>query len=229
MKADTKIKRYNVTQQVAAYIGEKIDSGEWKPGDKIESETQLSEKLGVSRVSIRGAIQQFVAIGKLESIQGKGTFVREHTILFPEGLFSSEDSRDLRKVMQFRASIEQDAAFYAARNATKEDIRYLRENIAVMCAADRAGDTQRSWDYDMHFHQKIAIMSGNRFYYDTMNLLFQQTYELHLRMMSKLGTRFADYFHPAITDALEQHDMEKARAQMKRHLTDFFDRIQIVE
>lgn len=227
MKADVRIKRSNVTQQVAAYIREKIDSGEWKPGDKIESETQLSEKLGVSRVSIRGAIQQFIAIGKLESIQGKGTFVRQNVNLFPMELFTFEDSRNLLKVMQFRASIERDAAFYAAQSASEEDILYLRENFNVMTAADQAGDTERSWDYDMHFHKKIAAMSGNQFYYDTLELLFQQTYDLHLRMMSKLGTRFADYFHPAIVDAIEQHDPKKAQSRMEQHLTDFFNRIQI--
>lgn len=227
MKEDIRIKRFSVTQQVAAYIGEKLDGGEWKPGDKIESETQLSEKLGVSRVSIRSAIQQFIAIGKLESIQGKGTYVRKNITLFPTELFTFEDSRDLFKVMQFRASIERDAAFYAAQNATEEDIHYLRKNFMEMTAADKIGDAQHSWDYDMYFHKKIAAMSGNQFYYDTLDLLFQQTYELHLRMMSKLGTRFADYFHPAIVDAIEQHDQKKAQARMEQHLTDFFNRIQV--
>lgn len=223
MASDTKIKKINVTQQVAAYIREKIESGEWPEGSKIESEAQLSEKLGVSRVSIRGAIRQFIALGKLESIQGKGTFVRSGNL--PDNLFSSEDCENLKKVMQFRITIEQDAAFYAAANATEEDISFLQRNVELMIRADQAGDAKLSWDYDIAFHKKVASMSQNQFYYDTLDLVFRRTYDLHMKMIQKLGTRFANVFHPMILNALATHNQESARASMRAHLDDFISKV----
>ena len=65
--------------------------------------------------------------------------------------------------MQFRTTIERDAAFYAALHATPEDIAFLEENIKNMTAADQAKDLKLSWKYDMEFHMKIAEMSQNKF------------------------------------------------------------------
>ncbi|WP_040313052.1 GntR family transcriptional regulator [Gleimia coleocanis] len=48
---------------------------ELRPGDKVPSERELCEKFGVSRMTVRQAIGDLVAEGKLERIQGKGTFV----------------------------------------------------------------------------------------------------------------------------------------------------------
>ncbi|AJK89247.1 GntR family transcriptional regulator [Lysinibacillus fusiformis] len=53
----------------------KIQSGEWKPGDKIDSENQLMEMFHVSRNTVKKAIEELVKEDKLYRIQGKGTFV----------------------------------------------------------------------------------------------------------------------------------------------------------
>ncbi|ACA38863.1 GntR family transcriptional regulator [Lysinibacillus sphaericus] len=53
----------------------KIQSGEWKPGDKIDSENQLMEMFRVSRNTVKKAIEELVKEEKLYRIQGKGTFV----------------------------------------------------------------------------------------------------------------------------------------------------------
>ena len=70
-----KIIKTSVTQQIIEYIKENIQNGSWKVGEKIPSEPSLVEELGVSRASLRVAIQQYVALGVLRSEQGKGTFL----------------------------------------------------------------------------------------------------------------------------------------------------------
>lgn len=227
ISSDSKIKKINVTQQVAEYIRDNIESGTWPEGSQIESELQMSEKLGVSRASIRVAIRQFIAYGKLESIQGKGTFVRSGSAFASQKLFSSKDSMDIGKIMQFRTTIESDAAFYAAQNATAEDIQYLQENLAKMTAAEKAEDLKLSWEYDMDFHKKVAEMSKNQFYLATLDSVFQSTYDLHFKIIERLGVRFANYFHPAILEAIKQHDPKKAHALMTQHLQDFMEMIRV--
>ena len=227
MDNNNKIKKTNITQMVAQYIKNNIDSGHWSEGEKIESEIQMAEKLGVSRATVRIAIRQFIAYGKLESIQGKGTFVRNGNSPLSNNYFSSEDCEDIEKIMQFRTTIEKDAAYFAAQNATQDDINFLRENFTKLKEADKNHDIKKSWDYDMEFHKKIAEMSNNKFYLDSLEMVFQSTYNIHFKIVENLGVRFANYFHPAIIDAISANDSKKAHDCMKQHMQDFVEMIKV--
>ena len=57
------------------YLKKNIESGNWTVGEKIPSENQMTEELGVSRSSIRTALQYLIGLGVLESVHGKGTYL----------------------------------------------------------------------------------------------------------------------------------------------------------
>ena len=61
--------------QLREHMAQKIASREWKPGQKIPSETELCEIYGVSRITVRKAVEDLVRLGRLIKQQGKGTFV----------------------------------------------------------------------------------------------------------------------------------------------------------
>lgn len=65
--------------QVKAYILDTIKKGYYKSGDKLPTERQLSEKLGISRNTVSAAYKELLLEGVLEASQGRGTFVREQT------------------------------------------------------------------------------------------------------------------------------------------------------
>ncbi|MGM9538412.1 MAG: winged helix-turn-helix domain-containing protein, partial [Candidatus Onthomonas sp.] len=65
-----------VTNQIVAYMKEHIISGAWPVGSKLPSEKQLCNEFNCSRVSVRSALQRFIAIGAVESVHGKGSFLR---------------------------------------------------------------------------------------------------------------------------------------------------------
>jgi GntR family transcriptional regulator len=65
--------------QVEHVLRERIVSQEYKPGGKIPSENDLSREMSVSRVTIRAALHQLVTEGILSTVQGKGTFVSQHS------------------------------------------------------------------------------------------------------------------------------------------------------
>lgn len=67
--------------KLADIIEEKINSNIWKPGTKIPSERELSAIYGMSRITVRNAIDELSKQGKLEKIQGKGTFVLSKSIV----------------------------------------------------------------------------------------------------------------------------------------------------
>src|SRR3546814_9226587 len=52
-----------------------INAGEWTPGMRIPTESQLSNSLGVGRNTVREAVRALVHTGVLEVRQGAGTFV----------------------------------------------------------------------------------------------------------------------------------------------------------
>lgn len=62
-------------RQVADAIGKTLNDGTYRPGDKIPSEDKLCEIYGVSRVTLRAAVNLLSADGKLKKMHGKGTFV----------------------------------------------------------------------------------------------------------------------------------------------------------
>ena len=66
--------------QLKEIMRERIRSGEWKPGELIPSERELSEKYGISRMTARQAITELVNEGLFYREQGKGTFVSQHKI-----------------------------------------------------------------------------------------------------------------------------------------------------
>ena len=109
----------SVTGKIAHYIRKNIRNGNWTVGEKIPSENQLCEELGVSRVSVRSALQQFIALGILESVHGKGTFV-------------TETNRELVKEQQ-RMMAEQELQKVVEKalrcGLTKQELRDLFEMI----------------------------------------------------------------------------------------------------
>ena len=103
-----KIKTVNITDQVVEYLKENIESGKWNIGEKIPSENQMVMELGVSRSSIRSALQYLIGIGVLKSYQGKGTFLINTQVENwdeAEYKITSEDCMDICKVLEFHEVI----------------------------------------------------------------------------------------------------------------------------
>ena len=66
--------------QLKELMREKIASGEWKPGDMVPSERELSEQYHISRMTARQALSELATEGLLRREQGRGTFVAEPKI-----------------------------------------------------------------------------------------------------------------------------------------------------
>jgi len=74
-----------LTDQAITKIKDLIVSGEFAPGDRLPKETELAERLGLSRNSLREAVRALALVGVLEPRQGDGTYV---TSLEPELLLA---------------------------------------------------------------------------------------------------------------------------------------------
>jgi DNA-binding GntR family transcriptional regulator len=64
-------------RQIAAWVQSRIDSGELRPGQPIESEKDLMDAFGVARTTVRRAIAYLRETGTVRTVQGRGTYVNE--------------------------------------------------------------------------------------------------------------------------------------------------------
>ena len=132
------------------------------PGDKLPTEMELSEVLGVGRNTVREALRILMSRNIVTIRQGSGTFVSEKNGIpdDPLGFTMMEDTGKLtRDLLQVRVILEPPIAALAAQNATGEDLARLEQILDEVEALVR----QRK-DYsekDSQFHAQIAACSHN--------------------------------------------------------------------
>lgn len=116
-------------QLVSEEIEKLIVLGEFKPGDRLPSEYELAQRLGVGRSTVREATKALVSRNILEVHRGNGTFVCEQTGLVqdPLGLRFQPDKKRLGlDLCEVRLMIEPEIAALAAQKATEEELLECR-------------------------------------------------------------------------------------------------------
>ncbi|MGE5552276.1 MAG: GntR family transcriptional regulator [Bacteroidota bacterium] len=89
-----------LVRQVRDGLRQRIQEGVWQTGQRIPSERELAESLGISRLTVRLAINDLVAEGLLHRQQGKGTFVAWRRIEQTLGRFYSFTEEMARRGMR---------------------------------------------------------------------------------------------------------------------------------
>lgn len=153
-----------LADSVASDIEKRILEGSLKAGDRLPSERTLALDLGVSRPSLREAIQKLVSKGLLTTRHGGGTFVTDQL----EAHFADPWSDMLkgnpllhRDMLEFRQMLESQAASLAADRATDVDISRLDAMYAALESSYERDDLAHCIDTDVAFHQAIAEASHN--------------------------------------------------------------------
>ena len=213
------IKRQNVGDFVLEEMKRAISSGEWKPGAKIPSENKLANEMGVSRISVHGAIQKLSSIGVLESRQGEGTFVCDlngsyyMNAIIPVVMLNKVD---VRYMLEFRDILECEGAALAARRGNEREFQELKGNFEKMKKADPF--SQECSMLDVEFHFKIAEMTKNPMIIKVMQILKNVILDTMVEISTILKENNALYFHERILHAMENRDEKTASKIMKEHL-----------
>lgn len=226
------IKPKRISDQVFEQLKDLIFRGHLKPGEQLMTERELAQALGVSRPTVREAINKLVAIRLLEQRQGQGTFVNSPANIDRNPLSAVMGGEEVRleDLLEVRLGLECNAVALAARRATDDDIRELEKSLAEM-AADIA-EGRLGTDADVSFHMAIAYASKNTVQVHIMrsfyNLLFYGIKENLLRLYSSPDDlkRIISQ-HTAIVEAVRRHNPEGAFDAMRNHIRfvlDFFSR-----
>jgi len=139
-----------------------IADGALRPGDRLPSEGELCETLGVSRGSLREAIRMLAALGVLETRHGSGSYVSElraadliGSLSLTVGLLPMAgvlELTELRRVLEPHA---------AALAAARIDAATLEELSGVLDEIEASDDFEDHSRLDHAFHMTISEVAGN--------------------------------------------------------------------
>jgi len=213
------IRRDKVYEGVAKQI-ERLILKKLQPGDKLPSERELAETLGVSRSSIRDAIRSLELIGMVEPRQGAGTIVRElssQSLVNPLANAIKRKEELIGELLDFRKMLEPQLAARAATRASPDELGEMEEILARQERKLRAGESTIAEDSE--FHYAIALASGNSVVLkvlDTLMDLLRDSRERSLQQEGRPQKSLAG--HRRILAAIKRRDSDAAKAAMRRHI-----------
>src|SRR5690625_679817 len=154
------IRQAPLVTQVCEEFRRLIYSGAWPVSEKIPGEHELSERLGVSRATVREALRSLTNMGVLEPRVGDGTYVRA-TDEITGVLVRDELSAALMDVLDTRAGLEAATARLAAQQGTPDAVAAISDALDVRARAHEGGDVTEYAKADAGFHRAVVHASGN--------------------------------------------------------------------
>jgi GntR family transcriptional regulator, transcriptional repressor for pyruvate dehydrogenase complex len=220
----------SLVDRVAEVISDEITSGRLSPGDRLPSEVQLVEQLGVSRTVVREAVSRLRNAGLVEPRQGAGVFVLTPRMK-PLDLSSEaqQTKASVLQVVEVRRAMEGEAAALAATRATPEAIRRIRAALEAIDDDVRAGGD--GVDADLAFHQCVVDSTGNPVLAETLRYI-GSLMRSGMRVTRANEARRADFTaqvrreHQLMLEAIEGGDPEAARAAARQHMEHAAERLQ---
>ena len=220
----TPIRIERVADKVAQQLKKLISDGVVKVGGRLPPERELAEQMGVSRASVREALQQLEMQGMLEIVHGGGSIVRNITgeeIRKTLELVLERDPKRVLELAELRAFMEAWAAKEAAKHRTETELETMRGYLEEMERDFEKG--QIRYDGDFKYHTEIAAATHNTIYLhliDNIYHLISYSIKVH---REEVFTARGDQetilnHHRHIYDAIRDRNPEAAESAMKEHL-----------
>lgn len=223
----------SVAEAIAQHIERLILQGALRPGEKLTAERELAEKLEVSRPSLRDALALLVKRGLLTTNRN-GTFVAQFLTPITKPLASLlENNADaVEDYFEFRQSIDQLAARYAASRANDVDRAAIRHCIETMKDVHSLDDPAQEAQADVDFHLLIYDASHNLVLAHVMRalaeLLRSNIFYSRKQLYARCGVRDTLLAqHIEIADAILAGKGEVAARAAAQHLA--YSRAQVKE
>jgi GntR family transcriptional regulator, transcriptional repressor for pyruvate dehydrogenase complex len=212
--------------QVEQQIRTAILEGQFAQGEKLPPETSLAQQFGVSRPTIREALGALVSAGLIRKIPGVagGSFVNTVTadslsemLTESVGTILRLGALDVGELTAVRAVLEVPAAEWAAKNRCQEDLDAMRGIID--CQRATTIDDPQIPLYDLAFHKRIGLASGNRLLAAFIAAVHDSAHPVrYLTVTHEVGHHTVKH-HIEILTAIEARDPVAAREAMSSHLS----------
>jgi DNA-binding FadR family transcriptional regulator len=210
--------------------------GELPPGTRLPSEAALARQYEVSRLTIREAVKVLAGRGLLEVSRGKRAVVREPDgSAFGDFLMAAmkHDAKGLFDLIEVRQALEIQSATLSAKRVNRAGIAAIEAALDGMREAaermrrgsDRAAAEDRFHEYDVGFHEALALSSGNRMLahlLEAMAAPLRESFHLSMRghRLRGHGPLETIAAHEQVLDRVKSGDGRGAAQAMRAHLRD---------
>jgi GntR family transcriptional repressor for pyruvate dehydrogenase complex len=222
-KFHTKKRSIHVIEQLL----QAIQSGAYQPGDRLPSERDMAEQMGVSRAAVREGLAALAMQGIVRIKHGDGTYVLRIPDSYEIRGYLRGGDASIWETIEARRALEDVNARLAATRADAGSLAEIERSLKEMQTAFDQHDFDRYLDANMDFHLAIAKATKNR-------LLYQMTHHL-VHVMELYQQARLDYYvqnpersrtllghHQAIYQAIKERDPEQASRMMHEHF-DYFE------
>jgi GntR family transcriptional regulator, transcriptional repressor for pyruvate dehydrogenase complex len=217
-----------ISSEVTRRLLDYLISGQVHPGERLPSERQLAETLGVGRSHVRQAIKSLSVLGLIDARQGDGTYLkRTDSPLLPLAiewglLLGTKRSQDL---VEARSELEILLAGLAAEQRDDAALAEMRRNADIMRSTT---DNDAFVAADVAFHLEIARATGIESLFQIMRSIRSLLEVWIHRVAYAPGTRPATWAeHAAVFEAIEARDAAAARRAMTEHMNAAAVRLQV--
>ena len=221
-----KVQPEKLSSSVVRQIELLILRGILRPGERLPSERELAERLGVSRPSLRDAVSELQERNLLTSKANSGIFVADVLgSAFSESLvrlFATHDEA-VFDYITFRRDLEGMAAERAAKSGTETDLKVVQTVFDKMEEAHLKRNPEEEAELDVEFHLAIVDASHNVVMLQMMRSMLKLLregvfYNREIMFKQRLNRGMILEQHKAINAALQKRDAKGARAAIESHL-----------
>jgi GntR family transcriptional repressor for pyruvate dehydrogenase complex len=222
------IKQEKVYQAAMNQLLALIDDGTFSAGDRLPTERQLAEQLGISRASVRQALTGMAALGIVESRPGDGSYVATRA----DSMWRV-DAASALEILEARRVVEAGTARLAAIRRTDDDIAALTEIVRLMDDQVAAGGNPV--DTDREFHRAIGVAAHNQFLQQAMGALADQMSGPEWQRIKIWGLHGPEHSiriqeqHRMLFQAIRDGKPEAAEAAMRMHIDRIVDDVHAAE
>jgi DNA-binding FadR family transcriptional regulator len=205
-------------RQVADQLRRLIDAGEFAVGDRLPTERELADQLGISRPTVREALIALEVEGRVRIRVGSGIYVTDPPRAAAAATEMDEGPFELLRAREF---IEGAIAAEAALHVRPADLEHMDDVLGRM--EDMSHPTRATIALDREFHTTVAGILGNAVLVRFIGELFDQRMNPYFELLSSYfenrdSWRAAADEHRAVRDAIAAREPERAKAAMQEHL-----------
>ncbi len=214
------IRRKTLTSQVIDYVVDLIKTNKVKPGERLPTENELTQTLGVSRTCVREAIKSLETLGLISVRQRIGATLLQPSasnLLHAEYLSAAIQRHQTDSLLEFRRILEVGLASLAAEKATDADIEAMQ--TALEKYQTEVEQKHADCSTDLSFHTAMVRAAKNPFAATVWQTISTRLTEV-LARATDLPTvpeqTLGD--HQRILRAIRSRNPKKAREAMRAHL-----------
>ncbi|WP_154794528.1 FadR/GntR family transcriptional regulator [Occultella kanbiaonis] len=212
----------SLTDEAIAKIKAMIVDGELKPGDRLPPEKELSDRLGLSRNSLREAVKALELVKVLDARRGDGTYVTSlRSDLLMQAMSFAVDLTQhdsILEVLEVRRVLDPTAAAMAAGRASEEHLQQMRR---VVDAMDAGGPVEDLVTADIELHRIIADAGQNSYLASLVTAVSGLTFRARVWYGTSAGGTTEQTVRElrAVVNAIAARDTQLARAASLMHVT----------